>query len=542
MTESEMLALTPKLPKNFSDILQDLFLWKEYMFTWRNELNVKMGYCTHCRQKMCLEIGREYSNQDLEAYQKKHNQKGLCPNCKTTVTWKDRNRGRKKLFEENYLFYFQPLENGGIILRSMFCRKSFQTDIKSKVEWDEQHRILFFDGQIYKYRRRLDYWYFYDINDWYSGTDEGFYWDEIKKLSTPTPFQSKMFGAFYGYIKYAIDNTIFEKGQYKYSCLKEWLNFRTNNFSGFDRVVEYLTLFTRKPSLVEKLMKQGFENILWEKFNSDTRGIIDWNKKTVNEAFKLSKGEVKLLTGDSVTEIFVKQCSHVYGITNDNLIKLNKMCRYAYERNVFLRIFKDNAIKNNKIVKYLTKNKVTCYEYNDYLNQLSELKIPKNDASLYPKNFNEAHNQLSVELTRIANEKERALALEQQRIFKKTYRKLLKKLYFTDEQFLIRPAKGDEELLAESTALGHCVYKNYKDSYRNGKTVICVVRKRSEPHTPYYTLEINPQFTRILQCRGLKNCGMTDEVEKFTNKWFKNIHFQKSTKKEKKEKCQTTAA
>lgn len=541
MTDSQILALTPKFPENFSEILQDLFLWNEYMFTWRNERNEKIGYCTHCQTEMCLELGRTYSSQDLEAYQNKHNQKGLCPKCKTTVTWKDRNRGRKKLFEENYLFYFQPLSNGGIILRSMFCRKTFQTDIKSKVEWDEQHRIFFFDGQAYKYRRRPDYWYGYGINDWYSGTDEGFYWDEIKKLSTPTPFQSKMYGAFWGDIKYAIDNTIFEKGQYKYSCLKEWL--QPEQYSKeFWKVVEYLTLFTRNPSLVEKLMKQGFRNILLEKFTSDTRGIINWNKKTVSEAFKLNKGEVRLLIGDSVTEIFITQCKHIYGITNDNIVKLNGMCKYDYERSVFTRIFKDKAIKNNKIVKYLSKNKITCYEYNDYLNQMNELNIPKTDSSLYPKNFSEAHNQLSVELTRIANEKERALALEQQKLFKKRYKKLLKSLYFADEQFLIRPAKGDEELLAESTALGHCVYKNYKDRYKTGKTIICVVRKRNEPHTPYYTLEINPDFVRIIQCRGLKNCGMTDEVENFTNLWFEHIHSAKFNKKENKEKCQTTAA
>ncbi len=542
MTDSEILALTPKLPENFSEILQDLFLWDEYMFTWKNERNEKWGYCTHCHKGMCLELGRTYSTQDLEAYQKKHNQKGLCPNCKTTVTWKDRNRGRKKLFEENYLFYFQQLSNGGIILRSMFCRKTFQTNIESKVEWDEQQRILFFDGQIYRYRRRPNYCFGYDINDWYSRTDEGFYWDEIKKLSTPTPFGSKMFGAFYGCIKYAIDNTIFEKGQYKYSCLDKWLEYRRNNYSGFNHVVEYLTLFTRNPSLVEKMMKQGFERIIFEKFTSDTRGIINWNKKTVSEAFKLNKGEIKTLSGDSVTEIFVAQCRYVYGITTDNLIKLLKICKFDYERNVFTRFFKDKAIRNNKIVKYIFKNKATCYEYNDYLNQLNELHIKKTDSSLYPKNFSEAHNQLSAELTRIANEKERALALEQQQNFKKRYKKLLKSLHFADEQFLIRPAKGDEELLAESTALGHCVYKNYKDNYRNGKTVICVVRKRNEPHTPYYTLEINPDFTRIIQCRGLKNCGMTDEVENFTNLWFKYIHSAKPNKKEKKEKCQTTAA
>ena len=119
--------------------------------------------------------------------------------------------------------------------------------------------------------------------------------------------------------------------------------------------------------------------------------------------------------------------------------------------------------------------------------------------------------------------------------FYKVY-ELKNQLEFISDGFIIRPADGSEELLKEGTTLHHCVYTNYSSLYLQGKTVICLIRKLSEPDEPFYTLEINTEYTNIKQVRGKRNCAATKEVKIFVDKWFKEIQKRKENKK-----CRKTA-
>ena len=76
------------------------------------------------------------------------------------------------------------------------------------------------------------------------------------------------------------------------------------------------------------------------------------------------------------------------------------------------------------------------------------------------------------------------------------------------------PAMSQQELNNESSVLHHCV-KTYGDRVADGKTLIYFVRRTSLPDEPYYTLEISPKDGHVVQCRGLKNCSMTAEVQEF---------------------------
>ncbi len=80
-------------------------------------------------------------------------------------------------------------------------------------------------------------------------------------------------------------------------------------------------------------------------------------------------------------------------------------------------------------------------------------------------------------------------------------------------------------------------YSNYRESYKRGKTVICLIRNKKKPEQPFYTLEINPELTHVIQCRGKGNRGTTPEVEAFKNKWFARLQ----AKPGKEKLCQKTA-
>jgi hypothetical protein len=78
---------------------------------------------------------------------------------------------------------------------------------------------------------------------------------------------------------------------------------------------------------------------------------------------------------------------------------------------------------------------------------------------------------------------------------------LTKRYYLEFAGLIIRPAKDTLELIREGEALHHCV-GSYGRSYAEGKTVILLVRKASEPDKPYYTIEVRPGDKAAFQVQG----------------------------------------
>ncbi len=153
---------------------------------------------------------------------------------------------------------------------------------------------------------------------------------------------------------------------------------------------------------------------------------------------------------------------------------------------------------------------------------------------LFPKSLTEAHDDI-VEICR-AIEREAQLQRDEERRKReaekrkqevpavKKVAKAYAHLEFKDKNFLIRLPKGVRDIVAEGSALSHCVgSSNYISKMAEGRTLILFLRKVSEPDTSYYTIEFDPEKKEILQCRGKSNCSKTKEVEDFVNKYIRKI-------------------
>ncbi len=543
----DVLSLTPKLPDDFISLCNGLFSWSGYLFVWRDVSGIKTAYCTECGNEMIIDINamKTVTPKDRILYGKRHNQFCNCPKCGKSVIYKDKNRGRGKLWEENYLYYFQALPDGGMVLRTFYLHKSFEWQIKDvEVEYSEHHRVYFYQGSWYRYRRypkggspyfAFCSWYNADI------AEKAFYWQEIERLNTPTPWAGRMYSSFHGEIAYAIHNDVF-KGDFRYSCLEEYLKTENRSFynSPLLTVVEYLARFQKNPGLTEKMAKQGFMAFLHSSFYLKARnGIFNWNKPDVYSSLGLSKGTVRKLEKPTAKQLFRCQLNEVYGLTpqNADYIIKNSIHDETDIKAWAGRLKKERPANINKLIKYYRKQKITFFQdYTDYIRQLEQLGMPVEE-NRFPHNFKAAHDALTVEIQRRAMKKKLDAARREQKKFEEKYKELLDRLMFEDEKLIVRPARGDEELLQESNALSHCVYSNYRELYRNLQTIICVIRKKDSPEVPFYTLEINPSYTRVIQCRGKGNCGTTPEVEAFKNKWFR---FIQSNHKEEKQ-CRKTA-
>lgn len=553
MNDSEILSLTPELPADFKTMLRDCFIWQQYLFVWKNDAGYKTAYCTSCRREFNIDINNMKTVTRADEtlfYEKKHNKDCNCPKCGANVIYKDRNRGRGKLWQENYLYYIQPLSDGGIILRSFYVHLSHEMRIDSDVKYSEHQRVYYSGGKAYRFQRRpkagSPYFYFCD---WYNAetAETNFEWLPMSSVHTSKPWAGRLYAGFKGYASWIIDKNALN-GDFKYSCLKEYIEIENKieyRDSPLFTCAEYLALYQKNPSLIEKMMKQGFKRLVWyhlEKKN--LYRIINFRKPDFYTATKLNKHEIKEVASRDgcfvqIRKIFEYQMNTVYGITAQNATwVVNYYMMSIYYLDEWIERVKNNPKELlNKQLKYFRKQKIRYYlDYEDYKKQLKKLKMPLTEENLYPHNFDEAHKALTVEINRRANAKKKAAAVREEKKFRKKYKELLSDLYFEDESFIIRPAKGDAELLDEGTVLSHCVH-SYSERYKRGDTVICVIREKKNPEKPFYTLELSPDFTQIIQCRGKCNRGTTPEVEAFKKKWFARLQ----AKPGKEKLCQKTA-
>ena len=98
--------------------------------------------------------------------------------------------------------------------------------------------------------------------------------------------------------------------------------------------------------------------------------------------------------------------------------------------------------------------------------------------------------------------------------------KKLKRFSYTANGLIIRPAISTYEIITEGKILNHCV-GGYIEFYANGRTNLFFIRKQENPQDPFYTVEIDKDMKKIIQCRGRRNKNPTPEVKVFIEEYEK---------------------
>ena len=91
---------------------------------------------------------------------------------------------------------------------------------------------------------------------------------------------------------------------------------------------------------------------------------------------------------------------------------------------------------------------------------------------------------------------------------------------------LIVPANS-AAIKEEGEALHHCV-GTYIERVAKGETAIFFIRREAEPDKPYYTLEWRDN--KVIQCRGMNNCSVTDKVKAFVQTFEEKMNEQLKAK------------
>ncbi|MDD6467143.1 MAG: PcfJ domain-containing protein [Erysipelotrichaceae bacterium] len=266
----------------------------------------------------------------------------------------------------------------------------------------------------------------------------------------------------------------------------------TNDYPKYhnNELFEYLYKYQKHPQL-EMLMKMKMEHL-----TKDLTGFR-WSKKGV-AILGIEKWEIPYLKFFNMFEY--KKYLRKYCV---------KWHLTVAQAMIVRDLVKSDLTVSRRLIRYFEEENVDTYNYKDHLRYLDLLGLPHENKYLYPKDFHKAHQE---EIDRFKVVKNSRLNDKIMKIFEE----LNKKYTFADDNFLIRPAKSYDELIAEGRILHHCV-ATYGQEMAESKCVIMVIRNKQHDDEPLYTLEFKNK--NVVQCRGLKNCVPDDNAKDFVKMW-----------------------
>lgn len=545
----------PVLPRTFEeDIKKELC--NNYAFADKNGF-----YCTACKKYYKKQTGRlvdnEYNHKIELVAERKHRDVRMCPFCYKQVKKYDAWRGRKTLEQKGYIVILQS-KAGGAFIRSFYICIDYDipTSNEPRITYSEDKRVFLRNGESLILGRAdcyEPYWGEYPDSRYCSFdnvNNSKHYFYQVDKIREPRmnrlpslTIQDKPTHYFY------FNDSALKKTSLVYSKLDKYRNFEPGVCDEDKLLVSFL-YYSNKYPVLEKLLLEGFEMIVRQFVNfkngyhyynsSNFKGrIFNFKKSTVAEVFKCNKAELRKIRekipsplGRTQTAIieelfFIRNkisVTDAYYLRSTDIIYHQKQLDLLHKYRSY-----------HKIVKYFKQqNLETFRDYNDYLILLDRLNIDKdNENTLFPSNFKTAHDS-AVQMLQQKEDEERKAKLEQKLSkFNKLLKKYKKKYTYSSKGLIIRPLVSIDEVYEEAQQQNNCVYTNYCEKYLKGKTILLVVRKKSEPDKAYCTVEVSLN-DELIQCRAKNNASAPVEVKKFMDEFLDYIHNNKNLKKERK--------
>lgn len=482
--------------------INEVFKFSRYIFTTRKGKQ-QYGYCTHCH--------KEFKTEGL-----RHNDKAICPKCKSGCTVKASGLGRKYMVDSVYFTYYEKSikDTNSIIATGIYAKRDYSGDYrKIKTKYCIKAYYLFQPGESIMFEPV-----------YYRGD----YFQKSSRVHTLFgTYGSKSYIETIKYSRESIEKAV-KNTPFQYST---WESYKC------DDMVEFFDLYSKYPC-IEYLTKTGFEDLVETKlYGNNTYSSINWRGKTIFKVLRLNKNNLKEIRESKVSinalilrlyQISIKDKSN---LTLEEIRTIaNSYGPYFGELQIVHKYTSLRKIDNylnkqqDNYSKHFYSTSSVLHTWKDYISDCIKLDMGLSEVNvLFPKNIYSAHQNTIKQVKLKADE-------ELNKKIAKRVKDIDKKYSFECNGLLIRAAKSSNELINEGKALNHCV-GTYADSYANGQTNILVIRKNSDIEKPYYTMEI--RNGEIIQTRGKRNCNPTEDVSKFIEA-FKEAKLSKKSKNKMK--------
>ncbi|URZ04098.1 PcfJ domain-containing protein [Clostridium felsineum] len=496
------MKIVPKLPDDFEHWVEEEALFKSryIYYKYRKGSKPMEGYCTHCGKKVLVNKPR-------------HNKEGICPKCKSKVVYKAEGKS-KKIDDYTRTSIIQKIPTG-VIIRAFSIRKFYGSNYK-----EPQLTIHEFSRDFYEFNN--DNSLKIKTYEWWNFKQTGVMrWCEGGGNSNFDYYNISLYSRN---LDDALSDTI-----WKYSEIK---HFATIEQGYTFPVYSYLGLYMKYP-FIEQLMKLNLVHLVKDIlsyyyyygrccFGEDY--VFNFNEKNIKDIIKIDRKFLRLLqelnAGINELKVIQEVFKAKVNITNEKILYI--AAKFYNPKDIF-NFSKKYSITIHRIIKYISsqmfnydkhlKENDVFSDWEDYLNNCMLLKYDINkDSVIFPRNLKQKHD----DIYKLIKNNKRELY---DKAIKEMYNELLERFKWSFGRYIIIPPKNADELVKEGNALNHCVATNYMSLMARRKTVILFLRNKDKIDTPFYTIEVKDN--EIKQCRGKRNCGMTDEVENFIEK-FKN--------------------
>ncbi|MHC1722767.1 MAG: PcfJ domain-containing protein [Aminipila sp.] len=491
----------PKAPKGVQEwIIKDV-VEKAYIIFNKKD---KKAVCTRC--------GHTFGTDELGEI--KHNQKDICPDCKNEITYKAYGIGRKNLTEQTRVLTFA--KKGKSIYGVL-------TEVD--IEFDDYKPNLFiWQSAVYKFNSKGRIYYKHHPG-WCWGAES---WEKYKEPKVPAIPHIGLYRLKRDGLHVYTDNfkSLFKNTDLQYAYIPQFIN----KLDGFE-LIRYMDLSLKYQS-IELLQKSGFESLAYNKLNGETSRAINWRGKDLRKVLKLNMAEIRKFRDQAINaiELEIYQEYRKQGV----LLEIDEinLIHWAYSYTVSAIEEVTTLVKAAKYIAHQNKNyqmQNRLDDYKDYIEDCKKLGLDiRKNSILFPLDFYKTHMEL-VDKIQAVNDKK----------INSKIKKIVKQAEDVTKEYLFRnlriqAATTAGELREESAQLGHCV-KGYANKIANGEGLIFFIRKINNPKASYYTLELkyDLKMWKMVQCRGKKNCNMTDEVKEFVDRWMAEVVNAKPKKRKK---------
>ena len=444
----------------------------------------------------------------------RENRAGICPLCGATGTYKCKGKAKREHSKSIHVFLGQKYKETGMVLRYIEVTKSWNLGLICTEKGDEMYnaseklsgveiaRAYFEPGK----KEQIDYQKYNP----YSGEN---FWDDcnlygMNSISIKSgPIMNETYEEMKG--------TIFQ-----YSALQEYAREEEVN------PIDYFERYERTPQ-IEMLVKLGLTKVVSQLVNCRYGIVANVDARRPDEFLGIRKERVKQLIawkGDiELLEVMQMERRMQKTWTSEQIEQLaeaglkrgqiEQATEYMSVQQLLNRISKYAGCEFGTGCSYATERiRRTATTYTDYLSMRIELGYDlKNTVYQQPRNLRDAHIKMVMEMDKEkADERLREVKVKYSNIHH-NYRKLRKKYFYEDEDYLIRPARSADEIVMEGRILHHCVGgDNYLRKHTDGTSYILMLRKKTEQETPYITVEINGERPKIMQWYGLHD-GKPDQ-------------------------------
>ncbi len=483
---ARLMGQAKELPSGYCGWQENTIMKKSrYLIYKRSGRKESEAYCTHCGKHLMV------LTQSL-----KNNKTGKCPNCGSRITMKSSGRIRH-LWDDSWAQYIQAIDEG-IMIRYIHMRKDYRIYGRPERKVSEPGRIVIERGKpAVWYEIRDDQTKFASSEEYKKNPVEGWVnaaisclvyshiykktlWCELKKA-----FPHHMFRE---YCKRNKPEASYGNGEILYNYFDAYSIFplmESLEKTGKTHLVDYLaggrrsnfTRFDKKAVTVSKML--GINKRQYREFKNPT-------EEDIKRLQFLNRGEIHLT--DRQYQIF-KECtaSHSWEAMIQEALRHTTMHQ-------FLR-YAESVGKTD-----------LGYWYLDYLRMAERAGYDLSDRfNLFPRDIRQAHDVVQDLLEQEKLKEDLKAADRTHTGIPRIEEKIRKQFTYSNGKYCIRPAKTNQEIVKEGQQMHICVGNGrYASQMEQGTAYILFLRKKEDPDTPFYTIEITPEF-KIIQRHGKYN-------------------------------------